>query len=477
MLELMGEKCAVMGVSSRTEDIESALIAQAGLAALQHRGPEASGIAYSTESGRLDLVSGDGMVKDVFRDGVLLGRLGHSAVGHNRYATSGPKSGQAQPIIDRGTGTAVAHNGNLPVTRQLEVFLKNYNIVTQGLTDSEMMARAIFKYVNDGFPLARAVETAYPLLRGAFMTVAMRGSTVVGVKDKCGIRPGVIGETDSGLVIASETCALDSIGARFVRDIGAGEMVVLHKGEIIEQTQVTEPDPKFDAFELVYFMRPDSKHNGETIFEMRRRAGKELAEEHGPRLQLSENTLVVPVPATSVPAAEGFAAALRLESGTAIIKNSDSGRSFLIGSEEERQRMLLQKHSIIDGVIRGRDVILIDDSIVRLNTLPRLVAAAIRAGAKSVTVLIASPPVRFPDFYGIDTPTQAELAAANMTIEEMRAKVGADYLGFLSLSRLIRSTGIPREQLNLSCFTGEYPIGIGRRMDEIRKPEDMDYID
>jgi amidophosphoribosyltransferase len=230
-------------------------------------------------------------------------------------------------------------------------------------------------------------------------------------------------------------------------------------------------------FEFVYFARHDSLLYGQRVNEVRRRFGEQLAEQHPPQMNDSDNVLVVPVPDTSIPAAEGYAEKLGLRHRQAIIKNRYIGRTFMQATDGLRNEQLRRKHNTIPEAIKGRDIILIDDSIVRLNTMPRLVKLAFVSGARSVSVLVASPPVRFPDYYGIDTPQQSELAAANMTVEQMREKTGSRYLGFLSLSRMVKATGLRAEEFNLSCFNGDYPIGIGYRKNEVTAPISMEFAD
>lgn len=469
------EKCAVVGVSLEEGERNAPQLAFEGLFAMQHRGTEASGMAWKQSDGSLGERRADGMVKDVYHEEALHA-LGTMAVGHNRYATSGPKCAHPQPVLDEAIGLAFGHNGNLPQTDHLATFLEKHNIHTVGRTDSEMMGMAISQYVRMGQSLPDAVELAYPLFRGAATCVVMQDGVLVAFKDKRGIRPGVIGEVENGLVVASETCGLDILGADFLREINPGEMITL-SGSQIETRQLANGDEKFDIFEIVYFMRPDSKVKGESVLEKRYRAGQELAVLHPPTTHNTDNVLVIPVPDTSVPAAEGYAEALGLRHRNAIVKNRYIGRTFMQPNQTARKTQLRRKHNLIPEPIQGRDLVFIDDSIVRLNTMPDLVSLAYQHGAKSVNVLLASPPIRFPDFYGIDTPSQNELAAANLTVEQMREKIGCDYLGFLSLSGLIRSTGLPAESFNLSCFTGEYPIGIGSRKQEIHAPVSMEYID
>src|SRR5690606_37701231 len=240
--------------------------------------------------------------------------------------------------------------------------------------------------------------------------------------------------------------------------------------------QFAEGEEQLDAFELVYFARHDSVLLGKRVDAVRRRFGAELAKMHQPSADKA-NIVVTAVPDTSVPAAESYAVELGLAYRTAIIKNRYIGRTFMQPTQASRQDNLRLKHTMIPELIAGKDIVMIDDSIVRGNTLPRLVALARELGAKSVTILIASPPIRYPDFYGVDTPTQDELLAANMSVEEMRKSIGADYLGFLSVSALVEAIGVPKGQLNLAAFTGEYPVSIGKQQKTIRTPVSGEYLD
>jgi amidophosphoribosyltransferase len=269
---------------------------------------------------------------------------------------------------------------------------------------------------------------------------------------------------------------LGIVDATYEREVRPGEMVIITK-DGIESRQIAEGQEKLDMFELVYFARPDSILYGMAVNDFRYESGKALAAQHPPQIEDGANVLVIPVPDTSIPAAEGYAEALGVQQRQLIIKNRYIGRTFMQPTHAARQGQLRRKHSFVPDSIKGRDVTLIDDSIVRLNTIPRLVALAKSEGARSVNVLIASPPVRFPDYYGIDTPQQVELAAANMTVEEMRHKIDCDYLGFLGLSRMVGVTGQPAEKFNLSPFNGEYPIGIGRHKQDIKTPVSMEYAD
>ncbi len=467
MSEVIKEKCAVAGVSSHDGE-QAAPKMYEMLFALQHRGVEATGIASSDGVETHHHVR-PGMVRDVYSENSIKDLIGNVAIGHNRYTTNGNEAKYAQPFVDDYIGFSFAHNGNLPDTSKLESFLRDRNFATAQMNDSQMMAAALSHFIRSGNDLPASIEQAYPLFEGSFSCVAMHDGVVAAFRDECGIRPMAIGQTDTGDIVASETCALDIIGADYLREVEPGEMV-LFDGENITAKQIARSDPKLDMFELVYFARHDSYLYGQSVNEVRRRFGEQMAKEHPPASDDIENTLVVPVPDTSVPAAEGYADTLGLKHRQAIIKNRFIGRSFMQPSDNERQSQLKRKHNMIEEAVQGKDIVLIDDSIVRLNTLPRLVRLAKQAGARSVQVLIASPPVRFPDYYGIDTPSQSELAAAHMTIEEIRQQARADYLGYLSLSGMVAASGVSHDRFNLSCFNGEYPIDIGKRQQEIRPP-------
>ncbi len=471
MSEGIGEKCAVVAVVG-PEGSTVAPLVHDSLFALQHRGVEASGIVSSnTENDGFSGHRKPGLVRDVYDESVVNRLAGNVAIGHNKYSTNGAKDAHLQPFVDKRTQFAFAHNGNLPVTTELEQYLEASNIRTSQFNDSEMAGLAVAKSIGRGLSLPDAVKDNYERFQGAFSCVAMHDGMVVAFRDPVGIRPLALGTIGETTVVASETCGLDIIEASYNREILPGEMVVITP-DGTKSEQIASGQPKLDIFEFVYFARHDSQLYGQRVNEVRRRFGEQLAHEH----HQNGSSIVVPIPDTSVPAAEGYAKALGLESRTAVIKNRYIGRTFMQPTDASRKLQLRRKHTIIPEAVDGQDIILIDDSIVRLNTMPRLVALAKECGARSVKVLIASPPVRFPDFYGIDTPAQSELAAFGMTIEQMRQKIGCEYLGFLSLEGMIKATNIPGDQFNLSCFTGEYPIDIGEHAKDIKAPVSMQYV-
>ena len=474
--DTLHEKCAVVGVSTKSDGSEASRIAYQALFALQHRGVEGSGIV-STDGRTLRVHRAPGMVRDVF-DADDLERLhGSIAVGHNRYSTNGGRMAHLQPVISPSIGFALAHNGNIPDTTQLEDYLSKRRYVTEQYNDSELLGRAIGSKLHGGRSFADALEEVNQLAEGAFACVATHDGDLVGFRDPHGIRPLEIGKFDGGMILASETCALDTVGAEHVRSVKPGELVIIRGGKLVSSTQFAKATEHFDIFELVYFARLDSVMRGQRVESVRRRFGQELAELHAPDWLSSDTTIVTAVPDTSVPAAEAYAEALGLKCKTAIVKNRYIGRTFMQPTQTGRKNSLRLKHTMVPELIKGKDLVIIDDSIVRGNTLPRLVELARSLGARKVAVLIASPPIRFPDFYGVDTPLQEHLMAAQMTVEQMREEVHADYLGFLSVSAMVRATGLPRETLNLAAFNGEYPIGIGKQAKGVKPPVSREYMD
>ena len=472
------EKCAVAGVLAGEADAAAAAVYET-LFALQHRGTEATGMASQLPSGEIGYHFAPGMVRDVYDDEAVANLLsaGNPVIGHNRYSTSGSKQKHPQPVTDLAVGLAGGHNGNLPDTDKPAAFLEQHHVRHQQLNDSEMIFHSIAQVLRDGKDLADSIEATYPLFTGAFSCVAFQDGALAAFRDSCGIRPLAMGRlADGGTVFSSETCGLDMIGAEYQREVRPGELVIATP-DGIESRQLAEGTDKLDMFEMVYFARHDSRLYGQSVNEVRRNFGRQLAHEHGSPYDDDKNTLVVPVPDTSIPGAEGYADELGLDMQQLIIKNRYIGRTFMLTTAKDRQEQLRYKHSIIDEGVRGKNLVLIDDSIVRLNTMPRIVKMARAAGARAVSVLVHSPPVRFPDFYGIDTPTQNELAAANMTVEQMRREIDCDYLGFLSLDGMIKATGVPADNFNLSCFNGEYPIDIGQRQREIGTPISMQYAE
>jgi amidophosphoribosyltransferase len=327
--------------------------------------------------------------------------------------------------------------------------------------DSSMMSAAIGWYIDQGHNLVEAIKQAYPLFTGVFSSVAMSKDTLVAFRDRCGVRPLSLGKLEQGYVFASETCAFDTIGAEFVREVKPGELVAIDANGITEY-QVVEGDQKLDIFEMVYFARPDSLLLGKRVDMVRQEFGREMAREFP-----IDADVIVPVPESGIPAAVGYSQDSGIPFEMALIKNRYIHRTFIRPTAQLRERDLKMKLNPIVDLMKDKRVVLIDDSIVRGTTMRHLVQMVFEAGAKEVHLLISSPPVRYPDFYGINTPKQSELLAAYMTESEMTDYVGATSLHFLSFDGMIKATGLPESSFNNSLFSGDYPISIGKRAREI----------
>lgn len=472
------EKCAVVGVSLVDTEENAAPYVREVLAALQHRGRDATGIASGGKNKQLHEYKNRGSVEGVLTEAKVAALDGSVAIGHNRYSTNGDPTKHLQPFTDSLHRFAFAHNGNLPVTTKLAHSLRGSGVNLRNYNDSEIAGLAIADYMQrHRSDLPDAVANIYSCMQGAFSCVAIHDDTLVAFRDPCGIRPLEIGEFDGGIIIASETCGLDVFEAAHIRSVQPGEMVVIQNGQIVETRQLAEPNPRFCIFEYIYFGRPDSVFNGEQVGSVRFRFGQELAKVHASNVINSANTVVVPIPETSYSIADGFAAELGLPVRHAIHKNQLVSRSFMMKSQDERDKAVRSKHNIVQAAVKGKDVILVDDSIVRLTTIPIVVKKVRLAGAKSISVMLGSAPIRYPDYYGISTPSQNELSAATTTIKQMQKKIGCDYLGFLPISAMVRATRLPANQLNLSSFNGEYPINIGIHSKKITTPKDTSYLD
>jgi len=460
------EKCAVFGAYGI--GFEAARLAFFGLYALQHRGQEGSGIATSDGS-QLYVHRDSGLVNQVYSEESIQKLVGHIAVGHNRYSTSkGSNCEHLQPVLGRDMSVALAHNGNLPSTKALESFLKSHGIAAGNLNDSELMAEAIKFYITQDYSLPDAIAAAYPLFTGAFSLVVMNVDTLVAVRDRCGIRPLCLGQLDEGYIFASETCALDTLHAKFLREVEPGEMVIIDKDGVSHRA-LAEPEPKLDIFEFIYFSRPDSYLLGKNVDAVRREMGIRLASE-----AKIEADLVVPVPDSGISAAQGYSEASGIPYYTAIVKNRYIGRSFIAPEQHLRDWMVRMKLNPIRAAIEGKRIILLDDSIVRGTTSRAIVNLLRDAGAKEVHFLSSSPPYRYPDFYGMDVPVQDKLIAFTKTEEQIRDYLGADSLHYLSLEGLIAATGLPKENFCTSCFTGEYPIDIFERASSVTQPPNFE---
>jgi amidophosphoribosyltransferase len=420
---------------------------------MQHRGQDSSGIS-SHDGIKLHIHKKAGLVSHVYDDTALAGLKGQVAIGHNRYATDGGHSPLLnQPYENDGLGFAFAHNGNLPYTDKLRQYAADNQLFTPDLNDSGLMALAMSHELKKTGSIEAALRACWPLFTGAFSCVGLYGDKAFAFRDEHGIRPLSIGKTDHGYVVASETVALDIIGADLVRDVRPGELVMF-AGDKLESVQIAEGSLHVDAFEFVYLARPDSIIAGRNVYSARYRAGQTLA-----KLAPVEADVVFGIPDSGSSAAAGYAQASGIPFQPGLLKNRYIGRTF-IEPEKIRKDTVQLKFNIIVDVVAGRDVVLIDDSLVRGNTLKFVIGLLKTRAAKSVHVRIASPPVKFPDFYGIDTPHSNDLIANEYSEREIAEIIHADSLAYLPLAELVRSIGLPKAQLNLSSFDGIYPIDV-----------------
>ena len=458
---LPGEKgpqdaCGVFGVWAPGEEV--AKLSYFGLYALQHRGQESAGIATSDGS-KILIYKDMGLVSQVFNEASLSTLLGHLAVGHTRYSTTGSSSWQnAQPTLGRtAAGTvALGHNGNLTNTAELlELVRERYPKVdgelARGNTTDTAVITALLTGDLDHTLEATAMEVL-PRLRGAFCLVFMDESTLYAARDPQGVRPLVLGRLERGWVVASETAALDIVGASFVREVEPGELITIDENGLRTQ-RFAEVKRAGCVFEYVYLARPDTTIAGRGVHEARVEMGRQLAAEYP-----VEADLVIPTPESGTPAAIGYAQASGIPFGQGLVKNTYVGRTFIQPSETIRQRGIKLKLNPLKEVIKGKRLIVVDDSIVRGNTQRALVSMLREAGAAEVHVRISSPPITWPCFYGIDFASRAELIATGLGVDEVRQAIGADSLGYLSEDGMIASTEQPRESLCTACFTGVYPI-------------------
>lgn len=461
--ERVGEECGVFGVFAPGEDV--AKLTYYGLYALQHRGQEAAGIAVA-DGAQIVVFKDLGLVSQVFNEQNLSTLSGHIAVGHCRYSTTGANRWEnAQPIFATtaaGTGMALAHNGNLVNTAELAArpgaaAPAGNGTPATATTDTHIMTRLLASYPAAN--LTEAASALFPDLKGAFSLVFCDESTLYAARDSYGLRPLVLGRLERGWVVASETAALDIVGATFVREVEPGELLAIDS-DGLRSSHFLPPTPKGCLFEYVYLARPDTHIGGRSIYATRVEVGRRLAQ-----VAPIEADMVIPTPESGTPAAIGYAEASKIPYGQGLVKNAYVGRTFIQPSQTIRQLGIRLKLNPLRGVIRGKRLIVVDDSIVRGNTQRALVRMLREAGALEVHVRISSPPVRWPCFYGIDFPSRSELIAnAADTLEEatesVRRVIGADSLAYVSLEDMVAASEQPASRLCMACFTGNYPIPI-----------------
>lgn len=456
------EECGVFGVIGVAD---AANFVALGLHALQHRGQEAGGIISHHPEQGFNSAHRFGYVRDNFTKQSLMETLpGPLAIGHVRYSTAGTKAATAirdvQPFFGEFAmgGCAIAHNGNITNAMALKRELIERGSIFQSSSDSECIIHLMARSIQRNIP--ERMKDALRRIEGAFSVIAMTRTKLIGVRDAHGVRPLVLGRiSDHGWALSSETCGLDIIGAEFVREIEPGEMVVISKGEVVSSRPFGPSKGRFCIFEHVYFSRPDSIIGGRSVYETRRQIGVELAREAP-----VEADLVCPVPDSGTPAAIGYAHESGIPFGMGIIRNQYMGRTFIEPTEQIRNMGVRLKLNVNRALVKGKRVVLVDDSVVRGTTSRKIKDMILDAGAAEVHFRIASPPTAWPCFYGVDTPDRDKLLAAQMSEEEMREWIGVDSLAFVSLDGLYRAAGEAKgrdkscPQYCDACFSGDYPV-------------------
>ncbi|MBI4199431.1 MAG: amidophosphoribosyltransferase [Chloroflexi bacterium] len=455
------EACGVVGVYAKGLNV--AKVVFYGLYALQHRGQESAGIATATGKQFFHYTS-MGLVSQVFRE-VDLDRLpGHMAIGHTRYSTTGSSRIQnAQPLVVRNGDLelALGHNGNVINAQELRQELQDWGCTFTSTTDSEVIAHLLAS--APGTQWADRVAYMMRRVQGAYSLVVLTRDTLLGIRDPLGVRPLCLGKLDGGWIIASESCALDHLGAQYLREVEPGETIVIADEGLRSIPYAGEPPgPAPCVFEYIYFARPDSLLGGKLAYLARRAMGAQLAREHP-----VEADVVIGVPDSATAAAVGYAQESGIPYMEGLVKNRYVGRTFIEPDQRIRDLGVRMKFNPLPEVIAGRRVVLVDDSIVRGTTTPHVVSLVRKAGATQVHMRVCAPPIRHPCPFGIDMATRGELIAANQSVEEVRRFIGADSLGYLSMEGLVKAAGGTRKDFCTACFTGEYPIPVQLEMDKL----------
>ncbi len=455
----MRESCGVVGVYAPDEDV--ARITFFALFALQHRGQESAGIA-TTDGNRIQNFCNMGLVSQVFDEESLSRLTGNIAIGHTRYSTRGAsRIGNCQPILvgNEPNVMAVAHNGNIVNAENLYKNLSDLGYKFQSSTDTEVIANLIISSPESDW--VDKIRYAMRRLQGAYSLTLLTRDRLFGVRDPFGVRPLCLGTLSGGWVIASETCALDHIGAEFIREIEPGEIVVIdHNG-----VKSYREDSKRNAlciFEYIYFARPDSTIHNRLLYQARMAMGAGLADEHP-----VDADIVMGVPDSATAAAVGYSQRSGIPLADGLIKNRYVGRTFINPDQRIRDLGVKLKFNPLTQILQDKRLVVVDDSIVRGTTTPQVIKLLKKAGAKEIHIRICAPPIRFPCFFGVDMATRWELIAAQKTIPEIKDFIGADTLGYLSMDGLIKAVGLPKDLFCLACFTGDYPIPVQIQMDKL----------
>ncbi len=455
----MHESCGIFGIHAPGMGIARVIFF--ALFALQHRGQESAGIAVSGGNG-IKIHTNMGLVSQAFTESDLAHLKGYIGIGHNRYSTTGStRPSNAQPIIVKSGELvlALAHNGNIVNAKSLHDELHENGYHFHSSSDSEVIADLIL--ASPGKSWEKKIEYAMRRLQGAYSLVVMTQDKLIGVRDPMGVRPLCLGTVDSGWVIASESCALDHIGAQLSREIEPGEIVAIDRSGI-RSFKKKGNKKAFCIFEYIYFARPDSVIQGKLLYQARQAMGEMLAQEYP-----VDADLVMGVPDSATAAGIGYSHASGIPYCEGLLKNRYVGRTFIEPDQRLRELGVQLKFNPLSRTIAGKRLVVVDDSIVRGTTTPRVVSLLRKAGVKEIHLRICAPPIRYPCFLGVDMATEWELIAARKTIPEIRDYLGVDSLGYLSLNGLIRAVDLPREIFCLACFTGDYPIPVQMGMDKL----------
>ncbi|HLB71370.1 MAG: amidophosphoribosyltransferase [Candidatus Methanoperedens sp.] len=451
----MHEECGVVGVSFKKES-PAALSIYYALYALQHRGQESAGITVH-DGTQVRTLKGMGLVPDVFNRDDIQKLKGHVGIGHVRYSTTGgSKIENCQPLlVSFRSGTiAIAHNGNLVNSKELRAELEKEGRIFHSDSDTEVIAHLLVKKLMYSEP-QEAVRELMRRLIGSYSLVILVDNELVVVRDPLGVKPLCLGEIDNGFVVASESAAIDILGGKFIRDIAPGEMLVFSNGAYESKPIVKSKNYAHCVFEYIYFARPDSIIDGELVYNVRMRIGKTLFEEH----PISAD-IVSPVPDSGITSAIGFSKKSGIDYMEGLMKNRYIGRTFIMPGQDMRETAVRLKLNTIKPNIEGKSIVLVDDSIVRGTTSRRIIDLMRRSGAKEVHMRVASPPIISPCYLGIDMATREELVAAHKAVKGVEALINADSLGYVSIEGLVRSIGIPADDLCVGCLTGSYPVEI-----------------
>lgn len=456
----MREACGVFGIYGAGEDV--ARITCFALQALQHRGQESAGIVTG-DGDRIYIQTGMGLVSQAFDESKLAFLRGHLAIGHTRYSTTGSsRIGNAQPLVADGQfgRIALAHNGNVINAEALRGELEASGVRFQTTTDSEVILQMIVH--SPARSLREAIGRTMRRITGAYCLTIATPDRLFAVRDPLGVRPLVLGRVNGAWVVASETCALDQIGAQIEREISPGEIIEIGPFGMEPWQAMESQRNALCMFEFIYFARPDSVMNDCLLHEARQNMGRELAREFP-----VEADLVIGVPDSATAAAIGYAREAGIPYGEGLMKNRYVGRTFIQPDQRMREAGAQLKYNPLPGILRGKRVVVVDDSIVRGTTTPRVVKLLKQAGVHEVHLRVCAPPIKHPCFFGVDMATRRELIAANMSVEEIRQHTGADSLGYLSLDGLIRAVGLPKQDFCLACLDGNYPVPVQLEMDKL----------